>query len=281
MPKLINTLLICSLLFFLSCSKDNKNASPVVASAGKAALHLDELRASIPKDPAFLISSAQVQNLVQHWAEEELIYQKALSEDFDKRPAIKKKINDLKKNYLVAEYLQEKVDNSITVTDEDIKSYYETNSGEFIRPNALYNVMILLVDSYAKANKLRRKALNGDPFETLVRENSLDESKEDGGKLGWVTLESLPSAIARRVKKMSPNTTSLPIKTVVGYYIVRLVDVRKKGEVQTLSEASELIKYRIKARKREDRYRQLVNQLEENSTMSIDWSFIDSLNVIK
>jgi len=274
-------LLLFSLLFFLSCSRDNKNSSPIVASAGNARLHLDELRGSIPKDPAFLISSVQVQNFIQHWAEEELVYQKSLSEGFDKQPAIQKKIKDLEKKYIVAEYLQEKVDNSITVSDDEINAYYETNSGEFIRPNALYNVMILIVDSYAKANELRRKALSGEPFENLARENSLDESREKDGKLGWVMLEDLPPEIARRVKVMSPNTTSRPIKTVVGYYIIRLIDVRKKGDVQSLSEASELIKYRIKARKREERYRQLINQLKESSSMTIDWSFIDSLNVIK
>ena len=281
MPKVLNYLLLLVLLFFLSCSKDSKNTSPVVASAGDAALHLDELRRLIPESPSLLISSAQVQNLVQHWAEEELVFQKAIAEDFDKRPAVRKKIKDLKKNYIAAAYLQEKVDNAITISDEAISAYYQKNSGEFIRPNTLYDVMILVVDSYSLANELRRKTMNGDPFEDLVRENSLDESKENDGRLGWVTLEALPTQIAQRVKRMSPNSTSRPIKTVVGYYIVRLVDIRKKGEVQTLSEAFDLIKYRLKARKREESYRQLVNQLKEDSTLKIDWSFIDSLNVIK
>ncbi len=278
---LIGTVLLLAVVFSFACNKEPENKSPLAPSAGKEKLHLDELQKRIPEHPALAISSVQVQNLIQHWAEEELVYQLAISQDFDKKPEIQKKIEELKKNYIVAAYLQEKVDKHIVVSDDEIKSYYDRNSSEFIRPNDYYNIMVLVVDSYAKANELRRQILNGESFEDIARNNSLDASKDDGGALGWVTLDHLPNEIGRRVKSMSPNTISRPIKTVVGYYVVRLVGVRKKGDIQTLEEVHDLIKYRINARKREEGYRQLINQLKENTGMTINWSFIDSLNVIK
>ncbi len=281
MRNLIYTAPLLVLLLFSFCHKEPQNTSPVVASAGKEKLHLDELREMIPQHSALTISSVQVQNLIQRWAEEELVYQLAVSQGFDKNPAIQKKLKELEKNYIAAAFVQDYVDKEIVVSEDEIKSYYERNSNEFIRPKDYYNIQVLVVDSYAKANQLRRKVLNGESFESIARDNSLDASKDDGGNLGWVAVDQLPDEVGRRVKSMSPNTTSRPIKTVVGYYLVRLLDVRKKGDIQTLEEMYDLIKYRIKARKREENYRQLINQLKENTGMTINWSFIDSLDVIK
>jgi parvulin-like peptidyl-prolyl isomerase len=281
MLKLVNIFMLLMIVLLTACNDEHHNSTPVVASSGNANLHLDELKHLVPDHPSLLLSSVQIQNLIQRWAEEELVYQQALSEDYNKNPAVEKLVNELIKNYTVASYLKEKVDDTIKVSDEEVGSYYEINSAGFVRLNNFYNINVIVVDSNAKANEVRRKFLNGDSFESLVIEHSLDASKEDGGKLGWVTLEQLPTELASRVRSMSPNKTSRPIKTVVGYYLVQLVEVRKKDGIQTLEEVFDLIHYRIKARKREESYRQLINQLKENSTLTINWSFIDSLNVIK
>lgn len=275
----MSAILLTLLLF--ACNDEKPNTTPVVATSGSAQLHLDELHNMIPQHPSLLLSSAQVQNLIQRWVEEELVYQQALSEDFDKIPEVKEKIYEQVKNYLVALYLKDKVDAVIEVTEEEIQSYYDSNSSEFIRPFNYYNVKLMLANSYAKANELRRLVTTGESFESVARENSLDAEKENGGVLGWVTLDQLPSELASRVRNMTPNTMSRPIRTVVGHYIVQLDGIRKKDEIQTLEEVFDVLNYRIKARKREENYRQLINQLKENSNVTINWSFIDSLNVIK
>ena len=280
LKKFIGFLAIVIVLF-AACGDEHQNTSPVVASAGNKNLHLDELQKLIPEHPSLLLSSVQVQNFIQRWADEELVYQQAIAEDYDQKPDVGKMIDELIKNYVVASYLRDKVDNTVAITDAEINAYYEANSGEFIRPNDYYDVSIMMVETSTKANEMRQQILNGGLFEELVLENSLDASRDDGGKLGWVTLDQLPPEIANRVKNMSPNTISRPLKTVVGYYLVQLGQVRKKDQTQTLEESAELIRFRIKARKREESYRQLINQLKENSNMTINWSFIDSLNVIK
>jgi len=281
MLKRIKIALVCAIVILVACQNERHQSSPVVAVAGRATLHLDELRSMMPDHQALLLSSVQVQNLVQRWAEEELVYQHALSEDFDKNPELEHKINELVKNYIVAIYLRDRVDNSIEITADEIQTYYNSASGEFIRAKDYYNVNVLVVETYAEANNLRRQILNGESFTALAAEHSLDASKQDGGQLGWVTQDQLPQDLARRVKIMTPNSISRPIKTVVGYYLVQVNGVRKKGQEQTLDEVSDIIRHRLRARKREERYRQLVNQLKENTTMTINWSFIDSLDVVK
>ncbi len=262
-----------------SCSQTQKSSEPVVASAGSEKLHLGDLENFLPERASVEISKVQLQNYIQRWSEKELIYQYALSEKFNKDPEIKNQLREVQKDYLVALYLQQNIDNLVKVTEDEIKTYYEENKDEFIRAQDYYNIQLILVESSQEGYNLRRRINNGEEFADVARELSLDASAESGGKLGWVTLDELPEDLARRIPSLSVGSVSVPLRTSLGYYVVEVLDVRKEGDTQTLEEVHDVVSWRIKARKREEDYRQLVNQLKEEITLSIDWSVLDSLNL--
>ena len=240
--------LLSLLVVLISCSNDTGNDSPVVATSGKARLHLDEISSFWTDNTGLDISKIQVQNYIQRWAEKELIYQHALSDDYHKHPDIQKKLYELEKDFIVAAFLHEKIDNELSVTESDIEAYYDEKSAEFIREYDFYNVQIILTETASQANQVRRKILNGEDFETLATENSLDSSKENGGKLGWIRPNDLPDRVATRLPSLRENSVSTPISTTLGHFLVVVLETRKSGDIQTLEEVREIIEFRIKAR---------------------------------
>ncbi|MBN1479846.1 hypothetical protein EH223_18225 [candidate division KSB1 bacterium] len=279
--KIANAALLCIALGLVSCGErgGNNNDSPVVVSSGKEKLHVSDLNVFIMDNPGLEISKTQIANYIERWSEKELIYQAAVTDEFDKHPDIQKKVNELKKDFIVAAYLHEKIDSQISVSNKEMEAYYKEKSSEFIREHDFYNVQLLLVESSAEAYRVRRSLLNGEDFETLAREQSLDASKENGGKLGWVMPNALPDPVATRLASLSINTVSTPIRTSLGYYLVLVLGVRKKGEEQTFEEVKDLIEWRIRAKTREDTYKNLLKQLQEHYRVEINWNYLDSLNL--
>jgi len=268
------------LMFVLvACDSSLQDESPAVASVNNNKLTLNELRATIPQNAGLEISQIQVQHYIQTWMENELLYQKALEEGLKNDPLIQKRLQKLEKDYLASAYLDKVFERDVVVTDQQIKDFYKKESASFIRPETLYDVDMILVEDLTTARNLRRDIQGGNTFADVAKENSIDVSKNDGGKLGWITLEDLPVELSRSVSRARENTISAPVRSGLGYHVFRVNEVREKGEVQTLEEVKDQIIARLKAGTREEKYRQLVKDLHEEAEVRINWSMMDSIEV--
>ena len=272
-------LFVFILLFLVSCNFKKSGRSPVVARVGKSTLTLEELKQDIPMNASLELSAVQIQRYVQRWVESELVYQQALKEGFGKRREVKEHIKSLAKDYIVSTFVDQYTNQKLKVTDNEIKSYYDKNSDEFNRPQDQYNIRLILVESYRKGRAVRNELMGGTDFAELARKHSIDESKDDGGELGWITLDRLPSDLAARIPRLTLDSPSSPIRTSVGYYIVEPLGVRKKGQLQTLDEVRDVIMMRLQIIKKEQNYRRLVNRLSENTEFSTNWNVLKQLNI--
>lgn len=265
-------------LFLVSCNfKQSK--SPAVARVGKSTLTLEELKQDIPLNASLELSAVQIQRYVQRWVETELVYQQALKEGVAKRPEVKEHIRALAKDYIVSIFVDQYTNQNLKITDKEIQSYYDKSTDEFIRPQDQYHIRLILVESYRKSRAVRNELMGGTNFAELAREHSIDESKDNGGDLGWVTLDRLPDDLATRIPRLALDSPSVPIRTSVGYYIVEPLGMRKKGETQTLDEVRDVIKMRLQIIKKEQNYRRLVNRLSENTEFSTNWNVLKQLNI--
>jgi len=266
-------------LLIVSCNLEKNNKSPVVARVGNSRLTLQELKQDIPMDASLGLSAVQIQKYVQRWVESELVYQQAMKEGIENRREVKEHIKALAKDYIVSTFIDEYSNQKLEVKENEIKAYYDKNSDEFIRPEDQYHIRLILVESYRMANAVRNELLNGTNFAKLAQDHSVDESKDDGGDLGWITLNDMQPDLATRVPRLSLDSPSSPIRTSVGYYIVEPLGARKKGQVQTLDEVRDVIKMRLEITKKEQNYRRLVNRLSENTEFSTNWNVLKQLNI--
>ena len=74
----------------------------------------------------------------------------AKQKGFDKNPDIKEQLQFFSDNFLANEYLKREIAQKVTITDDDLKTYYDTHKDEFKTPEMIRARHILVkVDSSA------------------------------------------------------------------------------------------------------------------------------------
>ncbi|PKM77980.1 MAG: foldase [Firmicutes bacterium HGW-Firmicutes-15] len=118
----------------------------------------------------------------------------------------------------------------ITITEEELKAYFEENKATFAQEKQV-KASHILADSFEIANQVKQKIVNGGDFAQLAKEYSTDNgTKENGGDLGYfgsgkMAVEFEEAAFALKVGEISD-----PIKTEYGYHIIKLVDKKDAQE---------------------------------------------------
>jgi len=137
--------------------------------------------------------------------------------------------------------IDQEVRAKIDVPEADIKAYYDTHKEDFtITKERLKLAQILIAlppkptaaqvsAAQKKAEMIRARAAKGDDFGDLARVYSDDESKSNGGELGWFAPSDVMDEIAVAVRPLKPGEISAPVRTSHGIHIVKLEDHEVPG----------------------------------------------------
>ena len=128
-----------------------------------------------------------------------------------------------------------------TVTDAQIKKYYEENKGQFAQPERR-DLHIVLTKTKAKAEQAKAALEDGQSFKQVAKEYSIDDaSKAQGGKLPAVAKGQQEKAFDTAIFGADKGEITGPIKTQFGYYVFE-VDKVSAASQQTLEQAKATIK---------------------------------------
>lgn len=113
-------------------------------------------------------------------------------------------------------------------------------------------------EALANANRLLEQLRSGANFAGLARQFSQSGTANLGGDRGWVRDGELPEELNRALAQMGPGEVSAPIRTVSGFHILLLRDMRK-------NEGQEIDRQRIQ----QNLTNQRVNQLAQRSMQEL------------
>jgi len=82
-------------------------------------------------------------------------------------------------------------------------------------------------EALQNANRLLRELQNGANFSGLARQFSQSGTASLGGDMGWVREGELDPALETALAQMGPGEASRPIRTLAGFHILMLRDLRK------------------------------------------------------
>lgn len=87
--------------------------------------------------------------------------------------------------------------------------------------------------AYKKIMDIRHKAISGEDFGQLARENSQDPSvKDNSGNLGYFTSFRMVYAFESAAYKTPVGKISMPVRTRFGYHLIKVTDERQnRGDV--------------------------------------------------
>lgn len=154
-----------------------------------------------------------------------------------------------------------RVMDSVKVTDADIAAFYEKNKQEFTQPERK-RFSVIQLKTEADARAVLDELKNGADFAALAKEKSQDVvSRRTGGDLGWMDANATVDEL-QQANLTEKGQLSEPVKSSVGYLIVRLDDIQA-AQVKPLSAVRDDIATRAKREKALDEFFALQRKVSE------------------
>lgn len=180
----------------------------------------------------------------------------AKKKGFDKKADVKEQLKLFSDGFLANEYLKKEVASKITVSDDDMKLYYDGHKDEFKTPETVRARHILVrVDTSAsesdkkkakeKAEDILKKIKSGEDFVKLASEMSDDPgSKSKGGDLGFFSRGRMIKPFEDAAFSLKPGEVSDVIETQFGYHIIK-VEEKKDEAIETFDAVKERINQKL------------------------------------
>jgi peptidyl-prolyl cis-trans isomerase C len=182
---------------------------------------------------------------------------------------------ELRRNML-RDRLVEKLSGEVTVTDDEIKKFYDDNINRFKDREQVKvsRIVVRLAPNATEAERKKAKAKaqglakdakkpNAD-FAKLARDNSNGPEAATGGDLGMLFKGRMPPEFDAVAFAMKPGEVSDPVETKLGYEIIR-VEERKDERTRPIEEVTDTIRTSLLARKRNDKRREILRDLKANA----------------
>lgn len=196
------------------------------------------------------------ENVLRQLVQSMVLSELARKAGFDKRPDVQEQLKVFTDNFLANEYLRKEVAAKVAVSDDDLKSYYDTHQDEFKTPEMVRARHILIkVDKSAseedkkqaqkKAEDILSKIKAGEDFAKLASEFSDDPgSKSKGGDLGFFARGRMVKPFEDAVLALKVGEVSGIVESPFGYHIIK-AEERKDAGVEPYDTAKDKIKQKL------------------------------------
>ena len=166
-----------------------------------------------------------------------------------------------------------------TVTDQEVKAYYDDNPDKFKQASQVKASHILIkVDSTAaQAQKdaakkeiegLLKRVKSGEDFAAVAKEKSQCPSSANGGDLGFFSKGQMVKPFEDAAFSMKPGEISDIVETQFGYHIIKVTD-KKDEKTIGFDEAKEDIRKTIGREKIANSYNKFYAEVRGKATVDI------------
>jgi peptidyl-prolyl cis-trans isomerase SurA len=167
--------------------------------------------------------------------------------------------------------LQQHVRDKVVITPQQIEFYYKTHIADFTSTQERFKLAQILIAAdatttpptlmeaaRAKAEALRKRALKGNDFSELAATYSDDDSKAQGGELGYFKPDEVNDQILAAISKLKAGQISEVVKTSHGFHIVKVEEHQEAG-VRPLKDVSERIRDKLAQEQMEIQFKRWMN----------------------
>ena len=135
------------------------------------------------------------------------------------------------------------ISKNISVTHAEMKSYYESNKGDYL-VGAGAEMSHILVATEEEAKAVKAEYDKGTSFAQLAKKYGTDGTKDSGGELGYIEYNSssYDQDFLKGAKGVEEGQVSSPVQTQFGWHLIKVSNVHKEAYQMPLEEVKEGIK---------------------------------------
>jgi peptidyl-prolyl cis-trans isomerase C len=199
----------------------------------------------------------------------EILYKEAMKKGFDKSPEFNKKMEDFKKLTLVSEVFEKEIMAKSTVSDQDIRDYYDKNKDSFVMATEI-KASHILVKTEEEAQKVLARLKKGEKFEAIAKAVSLDTaSARNGGDVGFFKKGQMVPEFERAAASLKVGDISIPVKTQFGYHIIKVTD-KKTGSPVEFEKVRDLISQKLSGEKQKEAFEAYITELKKTYKVELN-----------
>ncbi len=151
----------------------------------------------------------------------------------------------------------------ISVTEAEIKAFFEENEEDFAQEEQV-KASHILVETEKEAKALKARLEKGEDFAKLAKEFSKDPStKEKGGALGFFGRGIMTAAFEKAAFALKPGAISDPVKTEYGFHLIK-VEEKKAAEEPDFEKNKAAIKEYLFNQKLQQEYNPWLQEVSGN-----------------
>jgi parvulin-like peptidyl-prolyl isomerase len=261
-------LVFVSIVLVSGCNKEKEKQGEVIAKVGKKSFTIEDFMQHIPAQLLVQTSAEERELLLESWVANEIVYKEAVKKGFLKKPEVKEKIEQFKKQLLTNAYLQEVLKEVQFVSDLEARSHFEMYKEDY---NSLAEVSHISSSSKEDAEKIHSLIKNGASFSKLAKDYSTDsETADNKGYLGSfrkgeLAVYPLFEEAVFSLKKA--GEISDVVETEFGFDIIKLHS-RKKSPV-SYDAIAQSIMVKLRTQKFQKRSKALVDSLKKEYSYEI------------
>ena len=230
---------------------------------------------------------AAVENkILQDLINAKLVEQKARKMNLKTDKQFQNQLKEHINSFALTKMYQDLVPSQVTVSELDIRVYYEENKEKmFKQPEEIKASHILISveedttirDAKKRAKKadkeaqkrvkeLQKRIKKGEDFAELAKKFSKDTAtREKGGDLEYFPRGKMVTEFDQVAWDMEVGKISEPVKTKFGYHIILVVDKRAEGYQPLDENLSQVIQSRLKREKEQKRSTVFIDSLQNSA----------------
>jgi len=205
-------------------------------------LYQDLLKSSIVNNAEFQQAFEQQKNLVEQQLGKSLNAEQ---------------LRSIKGAIALALYQQQLFQNT-TVSENEIKSFYQNNPDKFTYPNSI-EIADIIVQDEATAKSILQSLKTSANLDADFMQAA--KARKQSGYMGWFGRDSMPANLFDKAYQYKPRTLlNAPVKTKHGYNVVYLLNKKRAGKF-SYEEARPKIEQMLKLIKVREQLRNKVDAL--------------------
>ena len=150
--------------------------------------------------------------------------------------------SQFKRDRAIQEFMDKEFIEKVTISDKEIKAYYDSKRDLFKQPEQVRASHILVsVDSKGgasqkaearkKIEKIQQKLHKGEDFAALAKEFSQCPSSAKGGDLGYFKRGQMVKPFEEAAFALNPGEVSDIVETRFGYHLIKVVGKKAEGTI--------------------------------------------------
>jgi peptidyl-prolyl cis-trans isomerase C len=181
----------------------------------------DYLKSLLRGKPVSDVTAEEKNQVLDQMINMQIIAAQAEKDGLQKDPEVATRVA-LLRTQILADAAAQKYVKSNEPSDQELHAAYDAATDK-----TEYHAAHILVPTKEKADQLIKKIKGGAKFEDVAKAESTDNSKTNGGDLGWFTTARMVKPFSDAVKGLKKGEiTTDAVQTQYGWHIIKLEDTR-------------------------------------------------------